>query len=257
MLLAIDVGNTHTVFGLWNGKEWAETWRHRTNIEATEDEIAAWLRSMFELSGYSFSVDHVACASVVPGFDRTISMLSRSYFKTEVKFLTGASDHGVQVDYQPPTAVGADRIANAIGALASFKTPIIVVDFGTATTFDVIDENGVYAGGAILAGPLTSLQALVSKTAKLPAIELRAPETVIGKSTTHSIESGIMFGYAGAIDAICARMAGELGIQPTIIATGGLGSVFLPLCQQIDSYEPMLTLNGIRLFASRGSSLGS
>lgn len=251
MLLAIDVGNTHTVFGVWNGEKWLNTWRHRTDIEATEDEIAAWLRSMFQSAGLDFSVDSVACASVVPGFDRTISMLAQSYFGKEVRFLRGSSEHGIKIDYQPPTAVGADRIANAIGALAIFEPPIVVVDFGTATTFDVIDAEGTYLGGAILPGPLTSLQALVSRTAKLPAIELRAPETAIGKSTTHSIESGMMYGYAGAIDAISSRIAAELGNRPTVIATGGLGEKFLALCAELDGYEPMLTLDGIRLFAEK------
>jgi type III pantothenate kinase len=251
MLLAIDVGNSHTVFGLWDGSKWLATWRHRTDIEATEDEIAAWLESMFTLHKVAFQVDRVACASVVPGMDRTLGLLAKSYFQKEIIFLKGDSHHGIPVDYQPKTAVGADRIANAIGALASYASPIIVVDFGTATTFDVVDSSGTYVGGAILAGPLTSLQALVSRTAKLPAIELRAPATAIGKNTTHSIESGVMFGYAGAIDAMIARITSELGAIPAVIATGGLGTVFYDLCASIDGYEPMLTLDGIRLFVER------
>ena len=251
MLLAIDVGNSHTVFGAWDGSRWIATWRHRTDIEATEDEIAAWLRSMMEVEGLDFRVDQAACASVVPGIDRTLGLLTKRYFGVDLKFLTGGSDHGVPVDYTPPTAVGADRIANAIGALASYSAPIIVVDFGTATTFDVIDSEGVYVGGAILAGPLTSLQALVSRTAKLPAIELKAPSSAIGKTTTHSIESGVMFGYAGAIDALIGRMTTELGATPRVIATGGLGKVFEELCEGIQEYQPMLTLDGIRLFATK------
>jgi type III pantothenate kinase len=248
-LLAVDVGNSHTVFGVWDGSKWVSTWRHRTDIEATEDELAAWLKSMFSLSNLDFSVDKMAVASVVPGMDRTLSLLGTRYFGVEAIFLTGASDHGVKVDYTPPSAVGADRIANAIGVLAIRSAPCIVVDFGTATTFDVIDSGGVYIGGAILAGPLTSLSALVSRTAKLPAIELKAPETAIGKTTTHSISSGVMFGYAGAIDALIGRIAAELGTKPTVVATGGLGEIFLELCEGIQSYEPMLTLDGIRLFA--------
>jgi type III pantothenate kinase len=247
-LLAVDVGNSHTVFGLWNGSEWVATWRHRTDIEATEDELAAWLKSMFSLHNLDFSVQKIAVASVVPGMDRTLGLLATRYFGLEAVFLSGASDHGVKVDYTPPTAVGADRIANAIGVLAIHAAPCIVVDFGTATTFDVINLEGVYVGGAILAGPLTSLSALVSRTAKLPAIELKAPETAIGKSTTHSIASGVMFGYAGAIDALIVRITNELGTKPTVVATGGLGEIFLDLCEGIQSYEPMLTLDGIRLF---------
>jgi type III pantothenate kinase len=244
MLLAIDVGNSHTVFGLWDGARWVDTWRHRTDIEATEDEIAAWLQSMFSLANVPFEVEQVVCASVVPGMDRTLGLLANAYFGKEIIFLRGDSKHGVNVDYQPKTAVGADRIANAIGALAKFEAPIVVVDFGTATTFDVVDDTKTY----VLAGPLTSLQALVSRTAKLPAIELKAPATAIGKTTTHSIESGVMFGYAGAIDALVSRIGNELSGTPKVVATGGLGEVFHEMCASIHGYEPMLTLDGIRIF---------
>ena len=251
MLLAIDVGNSHTVFGLHDGDRWVETWRHRTNIESTEDELAAWLKSMFDLAGHSFAVQTAVCASVVPGIDRTLTLLTRRYFGTELRFLTGASNHGVQVDYEPKSSVGADRIANALGALAIQNGPFIVVDFGTATTFDVIDANNVYTGGAILAGPLTSLSALVRNTAKLPAIDLKAPDKAIGKNTTHSIASGVMFGYAGAINELISRISGELDGTPKVIATGGLGEIFTELCDGIDSYNPMLTLEGLRLFAEK------
>jgi type III pantothenate kinase len=127
--------------------------------------------------------------------------------------------------------------------LAEYSAPIIVVDFGTATTFDVIDAKGTYVGGAILAGPITSMQSLVSRTAKLPSIDLVAPETAIGKHTTHSIQSGVMFGYAGAIDALVARISHEVGSKPKVIATGGLGGVFTGLCESIESYDEMLTLD--------------
>lgn len=250
MLLAIDVGNSHTVFGVWDGTRWVSTWRHQTDVETTEDELAGWLFEMLRISGIEPKMDKIACASVVPGMNRTLGLLGQKFFNLEVIFLTGASDHGIAVDYTPPNAVGADRIANAIGALASYQAPIIVVDFGTATTFDVIDQLGVYAGGAIMAGPVTSMQALVSRTAKLPSIDLVAPETAIGKHTTHSIQSGVMFGYAGAIDALVKRISKELGVQPKVIATGGLGEVFNGLCETIEGYDEMLTLDGIRLFAS-------
>ncbi len=251
MLLAIDVGNSHTVFGLHDGDRWVDTWRHRTNIESTEDELAAWLKSMFDLAKHPFSVDSAVCASVVPGIDRTLKLLTQSYFNIELKFLTGSASHGVQVDYEPKTSVGADRIANALGALAIQNGPFIVVDFGTATTFDVIDSNNVYVGGAILAGPLTSLSALVKNTAKLPAIDLKAPEKAIGKNTSHSIASGVMFGYAGAINELISRISSELEGTPKVIATGGLGEIFTELCDVIDSYNPMLTLEGLRLFAQK------
>ena len=173
-------------------------------------------------------------------------------FKVETNFLTGNSKHGIKVDYNPINSVGADRIANAIAGLSRYKPPFIVVDFGTATTFDVINPEGVYVGGAIMAGPITAIQALVSRGAKLPMVDLSAPESAIGKDTTHSIQSGVMFGYAGAIDALVARISKELGVAPKVIATGGLGKVFLGLCESIESYDEMLTLDGIRLFATNG-----
>jgi type III pantothenate kinase len=254
MLLAIDVGNSHTVFGISNGSEWLATWRHQTDVETTEDELAAWLFELLNISKIEAKPTQVACASVVPGMNRTLSLMSKKYFGVDIQFLDGNSDHGVKVDYNPTNAVGADRIANAIGALATYEAPIIVVDFGTATTFDVIDVNGVYAGGAIMAGPVTSMQSLVSRTAKLPSIDLIAPETAIGKHTTHSIQSGVMFGYAGAIDALVKRISVELGQKPKVIATGGLGEVFTGLCETIESYDDMLTLDGIRLFATQAKS---
>lgn len=251
MLLAIDVGNSHTVFGLHDGNRWVDTWRHRTDIESTEDELAAWLKSMFEVADYEFETDKVVCASVVPGIDRTLKLLCQKYFGKELQFLTGSVNHGVVVDYEPKSSVGADRIANALGALAIQNGPMIVVDFGTATTFDVIDSQNVYVGGAILAGPLTSLSALVKNTAKLPAIDLKAPERAIGKTTSHSIASGVMFGYAGAINELISRISTELQGKPLVIATGGLGEIFTELCDGIDAYNPMLTLEGLRIFAEK------
>ena len=250
-LLAIDVGNSHTVFGVYQDGHWVSTWRHRTDIESTEDELAAWLKSMFDLAGMEFSVRRAVCASVVPGMDSVLTSLVKRFFGLDLKFLRGDSNHGVPVDYTPPTSVGADRIANAIGGLALAAPPLIVVDLGTATTFDVIDGEGKYTGGAILTGIGTSLQSLVSRTAKLPAIELKAPDTAIGKTTIHSIESGMMFGYAGAIDALVHRIEKELGSKATVLTTGGLGGVFLDLCESIDRYEPMLTLDGLRLYDER------
>ena len=164
MLLAIDVGNSHTVFGVHDGSVWLATWRHQTDVETTEDELAAWLIQLMTVCGIdAVSITKIACASVVPGMNQILGLLGEKYFGCSVEFLTGNSNHGVKVDYNPPNAVGADRIANAIASLAQYSAPIIVVDFGTATTFDVIDKDSVYVGGAIMAGPITSMQALVAK----------------------------------------------------------------------------------------------
>ncbi|HMS54756.1 MAG TPA: type III pantothenate kinase [Fimbriimonadaceae bacterium] len=247
MLLAIDVGNTQTVYGLWDGNEWCRVWRRATNAEETEDELAVWLAGLFQLAKLDFAVAGIVAASVVPSVNQSLSLLADRWFRCPIRFLTSGAQVGISVDYSPPTAVGADRIANALGGLAQYQPPMIIVDFGTATTFDCIDSRGVYVGGAILPGITVSTQALVGRTAKLPSIELVAPETAIGKTTVHSLQSGIMLGYAGAIDAIATRIKGELGGQALVVSTGGLGDVFLGLCASIEQYAPNLTLDGLRL----------
>lgn len=247
MLLAIDVGNTHTVFGLWDGMAWKGIWRRATNPEETEDQIAVWLAGIHELSGFRVDVDAAIIASVVPQMDAPLALLCRKWLRVEPSFLRSGDSVGLKVDYDPPHAVGADRIANAIGALAKFKGPIIVVDFGTATTFDSIDASGVYVGGAILPGVEIASHALAEHTARLPQIDLAPPRSAIGKTTVHSLQSGVMLGYAGAVDALARRIDAELGGGTTIVATGGLGRVFADLCETIGSYDETLTLDGLRL----------
>lgn len=245
MLLAIDVGNTQTVFGLWHGDAWKAVWRRRTTPDETEDEIAAWLRGVFELSGISFRVDGVVCGSVVPQVNFALKHMAEKWLSSQAIFLNSASAVGLEVDYEPPHAVGADRLANALGALAKFKPPIIVVDFGTATTFDAISKDGRYAGGAILPGIEISAQALIARTARLPQFELKTPNRAVGRTTVESLQSGTMLGYSGAIDRLAALIDEELGGGSTIVATGGLGSVFVDSCRSIASYLPNLTLDGL------------
>lgn len=245
MLLAIDVGNTHTVCGLWDGATWSAIWRCVTTVDTTEDQLAGWLRSMFDLSELEWKVDGAICASVVPQVDRFWSKLTEKWLGTPLRFLRLGSDVGMVVEYDPPRAVGADRIANALGALERFEPPIIVVDFGTATTFDAIDHRGAYLGGAILPGIQLSSRALFDRAAKLPEVDFVAPATALGRNTVHSLQSGIMLGYAGAIDALARKIDEELGGNSKILATGGLGGLFIGLCQSIASYEPTLTLEGL------------
>lgn len=244
MLLAIDVGNTHTVYGVYNGQEWIALWRRRTDPEETEDQIAVWLKGLFDLNGLLWAVGGIVCASVVPAMDDVLDKLGERWLKRRVRFLRRGVDVGVKVDYDPPHAVGADRIANALGALAKYDPPIVVVDFGTATTFDSIDREGTYVGGAILPGVRVSSQALFDRAAKLPTVEYKAPATAVGKNTVHSLQSGIMLGYASAIDGLAARISEELG-GAKVVATGGLGSLFLGLCECLEVYEPTLTLDGL------------
>ena len=254
MLLAIDVGNTHTVCGVWDGKAWLAIWRRATNTQDTEDEVAVWLKGVFDLAGIPWAVDAAICGSVVPAIDKVWSKAVEAWLTVPLRFLKSGAEVGLPVTYHPPTAVRADRIANALAALERFKAPIIGVDFGTATTFDTIDRNGTYVGGAILTGVTLSSQALFDKAAKLPRVEYVPPEHAIGTNTVESLQSGIMFGYAGAIDALAGRINKELGGGATILATGGLGGMFVGLCESLTSYEPNLTLDGLVVASNRLAS---
>jgi len=254
MLLAIDVGNTNTVFGVWDGGAWRAVWRRGTNSSATEDQLAVWLQGAFQLSGIEFKVAGVVCASVVPPANDALERLSRRWFGIEPFFIHGGADLGLEVRYSPPTAVGADRLANALAALAQSPPPIIVVDFGTATTFDAISADGAYVGGAIMPGVTVSTEALVRRTAQLPQIEFVAPPDALGRTTVDSLRSGVMYGYAGAIDYLARAISSELGGDVKVIATGGLGRLFVDLCATIESYAPNLTLDGLRIAYERLSA---
>ena len=254
MLLAIDVGNTHTVFGLWDGGNWEAVWRHATNPETTEDELAAWLRSLFTLNELEWTLDAAICASVVPAANDSLSRLCERWFNLPLEFLRDGAAVGLEVDYQPVNSVGADRLANAIGALAKFEPPLVVVDFGTGTNFDAVDSLGRYVGGAIMPGIVVGSEALFKRAAKLPYVDtlnLEAPAKAIGKSTVQSLQSGIVLGYAAAIDGLVRRICTELSGSCSVIATGGLGSMFLGLCETIEAFEPNLTLDGLRVAHQR------
>lgn len=251
MLLAIDVGNTHTVFGAWNGSEWVGLWRRTTSRQVTEDQLAVWLKGVCELQQIAFEFDDAWCCSVVPGANAALSKLCDKWLGKKLSFLVSGDQVGIKVTYDPPHAVGADRIANALAGLAKHAPPIIVVDFGTATTFDSIGRDGSYLGGAILPGVKLSSEALFDRAAKLPQVEFVAPATALGTTTVHSLQSGIMLGYAGAIDTLAKRIDAEMGGGSTILATGGLGGLFLGISEAITSYEPTLTLDGLVLAQSR------
>jgi type III pantothenate kinase len=251
MLLAIDVGNTHTVFGIWDGKSWAGAWRRVTSIDVTEDQLAGWFQSLRTLSGVTAPLTAAICCSVVPSADQALSAMCSKWFDLQLRFLRSGCQVGITVEYDPPHAVGADRIANALAALARFKPPIIVVDCGTATTFDSIGPKGTYLGGAIMPGVKLSSQALVLRAAKLPQFQFEAPDQALGRNTVESLQSGMMFGYAGAIDALARRIDKEMGGGSTIISTGGQGGLFVELCDSVQSYEPTLTLDGLVLANDR------
>lgn len=247
MLWAIDVGNTQTVVGIYSDGKWLAHWRLNTESETTEDELAAKLKVLCELKGVPFRADALIVASVVPSFNLSWKYFATKWLSVEAQFLTSGAQVGIPVLYDPSHAVGADRIANTLAGLAAGNPPLIVVDFGTATTIDVISARSEYLGGIILPGLAVSLSSLTSKTAKLPQIELQAPESVIGRTTITALQSGIVLGHAGAIDALVARTQNELGQKAWVIATGGLGGTFLGLCGCIEEYHPNLTLDGLRI----------
>lgn len=254
MLLAIDVGNTHCVFGVWHEGRWVAQWRHATDPATTEDQLGAWLRTMFELAGLPWAIRSVVCACVAPSMVEPIALLASRWLRLEVAFLRDGASVGLPVAYRPPTSVGADRLANALGALDLFRPPLIVVDFGTGTNFDAVDRDGRYVGGAIMPGVLVGSEALFKRAAKLPHVEgltLAAPPRAVGGTTVESLQSGIVLGYAAAIDGLTARMETELGGGCHVVATGGLGGMFLGLCEKIERFEPTLTLDGLRIASAR------
>lgn len=252
MLWAIDIGNTQVNVGVHDGSRWVASWRHDTDSRRTEDEIAGLLMPLAELSGIKFrDCEQAIIASVVPPADTNWQRFCEKYLHRDAQFLRNGSQVGMRVTYDPPHAVGADRIANALGALARFEPPIVVVDFGTATTFDCVDSSGSYAGGAIMPGILVSLDSLVGRTAKLPAVALEAPSQAVGRNTVESLQSGVVLGYAEAIDGLARRIKRELGETTSIVATGGLGRVFVDLCEMIDEHDPVLTLEGMRIAVER------
>jgi type III pantothenate kinase len=246
MQLVIDVGNTHTVFGI-HQMEWTSVWRMPTDPLSTEDRIAAFFLPLCRERNISTQFEAVLCASVVPALDRPLREFSRTWLEREPKFLTAEAVPDLKINYSPAQAVGADRLANAIAVKTNHRTPAIVVDFGTATTFDAIGPDGEYEGGSIMPGPIVSMEALFSRAAKLPTVELAAPETAIGRDTKGALQSGLVIGYAGAIDTIAKKMKTELSSDALVLATGGLAPLFAPLCEQVDEVDEMLTLDGIRL----------
>jgi type III pantothenate kinase len=256
MLWAIDIGNTQTVLGIHQDGEWKCNWRLSTNHSATEDELASQISALCELEGLDFSAEGVIVGSVVPGINEIWKRFSFKWLGVEASFLQSGEQVGIPVLYTPPNAVGADRIANALGALAKYDPPLIVVDFGTATTFDVVSKKGEYLGGAILPGVNVSMKALISQTAKLPQIELSAPPSAIGTTTTGALQSGIVLGHAAAVDTIAEKIMDELDEPALVIATGGLGVSFEKLCTIISKYDANLTLDGLRLAHAKMTSGG-
>jgi type III pantothenate kinase len=252
VLLAIDVGNTQSHLGLFNGADLVEHWRFATRVEATADELAVRVSTLLALRGLEpGAVDGSIVSSVVPQLTPEYFGMSERYLQGECLIVGPGVKTGMAIQLENPRELGADRLANAVGAFDRLGGPCAVADFGTAITFDVVSEAGEYLGGVIGPGVEISMEALAQRTAKLPPIELGEPPSaaggVIGRSTQQSLLSGITYGFAGAVDAIARRIQGELGDETSFVATGGHAAAIVPFCELIDEIDDLLTLTGLRL----------
>lgn len=258
MLLVIDVGNTNTVLGLYRDKELVRSWRLTTDKARTADEWAMVSHELFSLCGLHFSdVDSVIISCVVPPLLNTLESLCKSYFNLQPLVVGPGIRTGMPILYDNPREVGADRIVNAVAAYAKRQTSLIVVDFGTATTFDYLSAKGEYLGGAIAPGLNISAEALYERASKLPRVEICCPPQIIAKNTVNSMQAGLFYGYVGLVDGIVGRMKLESRENPYVLATGGLATLIAPYSQAIDEVDNCLTLQGLRIIYERNRHLES
>ncbi|GGE54149.1 type III pantothenate kinase [Pullulanibacillus camelliae] len=257
MIFVCDVGNTNIVLGVYKSERLQHHWRLETNANKTEDEYAMIIKNLFNDVGLRFSdIEGVSISSVVPSIMFSLERLCEKYFHKRPLVVTPQINTGLKLKYNNPQEIGADRIVNAVAATALYKAPLIVVDFGTATTFCYIDENEYYKGGAIAPGVNISTEALYKQASKLPRIELTAPEHVVGTSTVGAMQSGIVYGYVGLVEGIVNRMKAVATQQPTVIATGGLASFIAKETDIFDHLDPFLTLKGLYLIYQKNVSEG-
>jgi type III pantothenate kinase len=252
MLLAVDVGNTQTVLGLFDRESLVESWRVATEAERTGDELAALLADLLDLRGRSFDdISGICLSSTVPLLVRSYETLAERHVEAPLLVLGPGTKTGIPILYDDPREVGPDRIANAVAARERYGAPCIVVDFGTSTNFDAVSAAGEYVGGVLAPGIEISMDALFARAARLTKVDFTEPETVIGKTTTSSLQSGLVCGFAGQVDGIVERMRGELGDTAPAVATGGLAELIAPHARTIDKVDPLLTLDGLRLVWDR------
>lgn len=248
MLLAVDVGNTNVTLALFEGEHLVADWRVTSHRERTADEMAVELRELFSLRGYELDVvTGVVISSVVPNLNPALIEASRRYLKCEPVMVGPGVKTSVRIRYENPKDVGADRIANALAAYTKYGGPVVVIDFGTAVTYDAINAEGDYLGGAIAPGVEISLDALVSNTAMLRRVEAVAPDSVIGRNTVTSIQSGLVWGFVAQVEGMVERMVAELGGTAKVVATGGQAGLVAGLTHVIQVTDPLLTLEGLRL----------
>jgi type III pantothenate kinase len=254
MLLAVDVGNTQTHFGAFEGERLLEHWRFATVRQSTADQLGAALRNLLELRGYGFEDIHASIvSSTVPQLEPEWTSMASRYLGQEKLVVGPGTRTGMAIRYDNPREIGADRLVNAVAIRERFGGPAVCVDFGTATTFDVVSCDGEYVGGALMTGIEISLEALSERGARLPKVDLAPPKSVIGKNTIDAIRSGVVFGYAGAIDAILRRLYEELGQPADVVATGGLAGLVVPYTEEIQQVDELLTLTGLRLLHERNA----
>ncbi len=263
MLLAIDVGNTNVTLGVWNGRSWNQQWRLRTTPEVTVDELGLILRSLLREFQLEDQVDRVALCSVVPWLTTTFLAVSERYLAVQPLHLTYQLDTGLRLGQDNPAEVGADRIANAVAAHHLFPGPSIIVDMGTATKFEVVTADGLFAGGVIAPGLRLAADALASRAAQLRSVPLQAPPHIIGRNTIHAVQSGLILGYAAMVDGIVARLCTEhpdngralqLSTTPppiTVIGTGGNIDLVARHVTVLHTIDPWLTLTGLRIISDR------
>jgi type III pantothenate kinase len=252
MLLAIDIGNSNVVWGLFEGETLTGPWRMATELSKTSDDYGGpFTQRCKDLGMAPEQVTAVILSSVVPALTPVFEQMARQIFHRQPLIVSSDMDAGLTIRYVDPRELGTDRLANAAAAFARYKTALIIVDCGTATTFSVISRTGDYLGGAIAPGFETAAEALFARAAQLPRVEFVRPPTVIGRDTKSSIQSGLVYGYAGMIDAMVAKMQVELGEQALVIATGGLAPLLAPECRTVREVRPHLTLEGLNCLYQR------
>lgn len=252
MIFVFDVGNTNTVLGVYDGEELTHHWRIETNRNKTNDEYGMLIKSLFDFADLSLSdISGIIISSVVPPIMFALEKMCIRYFNLKPLVVGPGIKTGLDIKYDNPKEVGADRIVNAVAAIHKYGSPLIIVDFGTATTYCYITEEKQYLGGAIAPGIGISTEALYTRAAKLPRIEIVRPEGVVGRNTVSAMQSGILYGYVGQVEGIVNRMKNESKQTPTVIATGGLASLIAQESSVIDIVDPFLTLKGLQLIYKR------
>jgi len=256
MLLVIDVGNTNTVLGLYDGEHLIHDWRIRTVVDHTIDEYGMLIYNLYKTSRIDAHkiIKDIIISCVVPPMLNILEPLCQKYFNVKPLIVGPGVKTGMPIFYDNPKEVGADRIVNAVAGFEKYKQDLIIVDFGTATTFDYVSKKGEYMGGCIAPGIMISSEALFERAAKLPRVELSKPKCIVGKDTVSSMQAGIMYGYAGLVDGICERIRAEVKSDPLVIGTGGLARIVAPETKSIKVVDDMLTLEGLRIIYLRNKT---